>query len=136
MPIEISLATATRNVAADAYGAEMDGGFVDFRTGTRPASPAAAATGTLCGEVPLDDPAFGAASSGSISLAGTPRTDASANNTGTVTWARVFKADHTTPVMDCNVSTSGAAINVSTTSFVSGQPIVITSMTLTVPAST
>lgn len=136
MPIEISLATPTRNVAAEIYGTEMDGGWVDFRTGTRPANPATAPTGTLCGEVPLDDPAFGAASNGSISLAGAPRSDASANNDGTVTWARIYKADHTTVVMDCNVSTAGAAINVSTTNFVSGQPIVITSMTLTVPAST
>jgi hypothetical protein len=71
---------------------------------------------------------------GVITLSGTPLTVA-ASNTGTAGWFRMWKADGTTAVLDGSVGTSGAQINLNTTSITSGVNVSITSGTITMPTS-
>lgn len=56
---------------------------------------------------------------------------ATAGATGTATWARLFKNDGTTIVLDCTVGTSGADINLNTTSIVINAQVSVTSATIT-----
>ena len=59
----LSLATAARNAMCDALVDLLDAGAaaakIEIRSGTRPANPNTAATGTLLATVTLIDPAFG-----------------------------------------------------------------------------
>jgi hypothetical protein len=60
--------------------------------------------------------------------------DTSADATGTATWARIADSTGAT-VFDCDVGTSGATLNLNTTSIVAGGPIQVSSFTLTDPAA-
>jgi hypothetical protein len=57
--------------------------------------------------------------------------DASANATGTATWFRIVQSDGSTHVMDGSVDTSGADLNLNTTSIVAGANVSISSATIT-----
>ena len=105
-----------------------NGALLRFYDGTRPATGGTPTT--LLAELTCGTPFAAAAASGSITLGGLPIQDASANATGTATWARLVKADGTTHVSDFSVGTSGAEINLVTTSIVAGQPVQITSFTM------
>ena len=59
-------------------------------------------------------------------------TQVNAVATNTAGWARVADAGGNA-IMDVDVGTSGATINLNTTALVSGGPVAITSATLTVP---
>lgn len=50
---------------------------------------------------------------------------------GTAGWARITKADGTTPVMDRTVGLSGAQVNLSTLNIVAGAEVSVTSFTIT-----
>ena len=56
--------------------------------------------------------------------------DASANATGTATWARLLTSANVA-VADMNVGTSGSDINFDSVSFVSGGNVAVTSLTIT-----
>lgn len=73
---------------------------------------------------------FAPAASGAV-LTLNSITSATAGNTGTATWARLFKSDGTTIILDCTVGTSGADINLNTTAIVSGATVSVTSATIT-----
>lgn len=129
---------ALRNAQADAVTTRVDAGAAAGRlriyTGSKPAGPDTAASGTLLADIALNDPAFGSASSGVATLDVTPEpTDASANATGTAGYARFTDSDGN-GVLDCSVGTSGAEVNLNTLSVVSGVIVTVTSCTYTVPA--
>jgi hypothetical protein len=132
-------ANALRNAMVDAIRDRIDAGagagFVRIYDGTQPANAETAiTTQVLLAEIPFADPSFAAASAGSASANGLPIEDSSANATGTATWARIVDSNGAT-VYDCDVGTSGASINLNTTSIVAGGPVRITSATHSVPAS-
>jgi hypothetical protein len=54
-----------------------------------------------------------------------------AASTGTATWFRIVQSDGSTHVLDGTVGTSGADLNLNTTSIVSGATVSITSFTIT-----
>lgn len=124
--------TASRNAAADAIGALANGGTIEVRSGSQPASASDAATGTLLATFTLSGTAFGAPSAGVKTLAGTPLS-ATAAATGTAGWFRV-KGSGGSTVLDGSVGTSGAELNLSTTTITSSDSVQITSGTLTMPA--
>lgn len=66
---EIELNIAHRDAILDATGAVFNGGAVDVRSGSRPGADETA-TGTLLCTVTVPNPAFAAASSGSMAKAG------------------------------------------------------------------
>ena len=89
------------------------------------------------------DPAFGAAADaapGATATAGSvPRTDTSADATGTVTHCRASSSNDGVAVLDDHIDgeagTSGADFNFNTVSIVSGATVELTSHTVTMPES-
>lgn len=101
-------------------------------SGSAPANEAASLSGnTLLAEVPCPSDWMAASSGGVKSLLGT-WSDSSANASGTATFARLTKADDTV-VIQITVGASGAELNLTTASIVSGQPVTITQFDLTAP---
>lgn len=97
-------------------------------SGTRPATGGTATT--LLAELTCNATFAPGASSGVLTLNAITQ-DSSANATGTATWFRIVQSDGSTHVMDGDVGTSGSDLNLTTTSIVSGQPVSISSATIT-----
>lgn len=133
----VRLSASLANSLADAVDDAINGGTgaatLKIYTGSQPATADTAASGTLLATFTLNDPAFGAASGGTITLAGTPKTVAAAA-TGTAGWFRI-ETSTPTNVLDGSVGTSGNQINLNTTSITSGVNVTITSGTITMPTS-
>ena len=134
----ITLATATAQAMCNAAVDLIDGGpaagYIQIRSGSRPASANDAATGTLLATLTFSDPAFGSANSSGVATASAITQDSSADNTGTATWARVFDSTGAT-IFDISVGTSGADLNLDSTSIIAGGTVSVTSMTVTQPSS-
>lgn len=130
------LSTAARNAAGTAVTGLIDAGpaagTMQIRSGTRPASPQVAASGTLLATVAFGDPAFGAWSSGSSSPADPAAVTAVA--TGTASWCRVLDSTGAA-VMDGDVTATGGGgdVTLGSTSIASGQQVDITGGSLSVP---
>lgn len=109
-----------------------NGGKLRVYTGTQPATVDTALSGnTLLGELVCATP-FSSGTSGGVVTAGTVTQDSSADNTGTAAFFRLFKSDGTTAVMDGTVGTSSADMILNTTSIVSGGPISVSALTVTI----
>jgi hypothetical protein len=132
----VRLAQALATTLADAVDTYLgNGGTIKIYTGTQPATADTGIGGsTLLATFTLGSPGFGNAVNGVITLSGTPLTVAAAA-TGTAGWFRMWKSDGTTAVLDGSVGTSGAQINLNTTSITSGVNVSITSGTITMPTS-
>lgn len=125
----------TLRYAADLRNAKLDaiatfvgnGALVRIYDGTQPATGGTPTN--LLAELTCGTP-FAAAAAGGVLTVGAITQDSSANATGTATWFRVVKADGTTHCIDGTAGTSGADLNLTTTSIVSGQPVQITSFTI------
>lgn len=131
----IKLSNTARSAAADAVVDLADGGYIRIYDGTQAANPnTAIGSQVLLAELTFGTPAFGAASNG-VATANAITQDASANASGTATWFRVLQSNGTTVLWDGTVSTSGADLNLNSTSIVSGGTVSITSMTYTQPES-
>jgi len=127
------LATGERTSLATQLNTDIGGGYLKIYTGTSP-GPNNTATGTLL--VTLNLPAAGSnsVSNGVITLGSI--TQQNAVGSGTAGYGRFLKSDGSTAIADADVATSGASINLVNTSINSGQPVSITSATITVPAGT
>jgi hypothetical protein len=127
---------ATANALADALTARVNtggAGSLKIYTGTQPTTADSAASGTLLATFTLSNPAFGAASSGVITLAGTPKAVAAAAS-GTAAYFRIANGAGTT-VLDGSVGTSSNQLNLNSLSITSGVNVTITSGTITFPTS-
>lgn len=128
----LSLSVAARNAQLDTLTTSVGtSGFLRIYSGTRPANVAAPITGTLLAELVCNASAFAATASGGVLTANAISDDAAANATGTATHFRLWKSDGTTGVMDGNVATSGADLNLDSTSIVTGQVISVSSFVIT-----
>jgi hypothetical protein len=131
----LRLSTVARNALANALKTAIDtgagaGGTIKIYSGSQPADPQTAPSGTLLVTLTLPKPSFGAAATGVITANAITQQNAVATNTAG--WARIADCDGNA-IMDVDVGTSGATINLNTTSIVSGGPVQITSATITVP---
>lgn len=128
-----TISTGARNAAVDAITALLNGGTVEIRTGSQPAGPGSAATGTLLGSLALSATAFGAASSGSAT-ANTITSDTSADNSGTAGWFRA-KASGGSGVIDGSITATGGGgdLTLDNVSVVAGGTIAVTSWSVTMP---
>jgi hypothetical protein len=130
----LSYSTATRNAMLDLITAAAGNGAllrIYDSTGTgRPATAGAITTQVLLAELTCGTPFAGSAASGLLTLSSITQ-DSSANNSGTATWFRIVKSDGTTFVLDGSVAASGSDLNLTTTTIVAGQPVAITSFTIT-----
>lgn len=134
MALDPSISTAAANAACDAVVDLVDAGtppgLLKVYAGSVPANCNAALGGaTLLGTLTMSNPAFGAASAG-VATAGAITSDTSADATGTATFFRVTNAAGTA-IIQGNVDTSGADLNLSSTSITSGGTIAVSSLTYT-----
>lgn len=132
------LATTPRNAACDAVVDLLDAGSgagtLKLYTGGQPASANDAASGTLLATITLSDPAFGAASTGVATMAGTPLSGTGVA-AGTAGWARFADSTGAT-VLDGAVTATGGGgqVELATTTISVGVTVQITSGTVTMPA--
>lgn len=99
--------------------------------GSRPANVGTAISGqTLLAELTGNASGFGTASAGDLTAAAIT-SDTAADASGTASWFRIFKSDGTTAVCDGDVATSGADLNLNTTTLVAGGPVAISSFVIT-----
>lgn len=124
-----NISTAARNAMCDALVDLVDvgagsNGTIEIHT---------SAFGTLLAVLDFSATAFGASAAG-VATAASISDETSAPATGTAAVCRIKDADGTV-VWEGTVSTSGADINLNTTSITSGDQVSISSFTVTVPAS-
>lgn len=126
------LAVATRNARLQAL-IDALGGAAQIRifSSPRPANVAAAETGTLLAELTGGTP-FAPAPSGGVATANAVTQDSSANATGAAAWARL-RTSGGSAVMDIDVTATGGGgeLELVTTSITTGQPVQISSFTIT-----
>jgi hypothetical protein len=123
----LTLETTLRNAIADAIDAEINTGAGTATLQFETSGDVEVAT------INLQNPAFGAAAAGVITLQGTPLQDSSATG-GTVAQFSIYDRD-STKQLEGTVATSGADINISSTAVGATDTVELTSLTLTVPAS-
>lgn len=121
------LETVLRNVLADAIDAEINTGSGTATFIFETSGDSEVAT------INLQDPAFGAASSGVITLAGVTLSDTSATG-GTVAQCSIEDKDGTKQ-LEMTCGTSGTEIIISSTSVAATDQVDLTALTITVPAS-
>jgi hypothetical protein len=126
--------TATRrNAQLDNLTAQLNNGFCDIYSGTKPTDADTALSGnTLLASLGFGATAFGSASAGSAT-ANAITQDSAADATGTATFARLYASNHTTVIADITVGTSGAELNLNTTSIVAAVAVQISSLVLSQP---
>lgn len=88
------------------------------------------AMGTILAEITLGDPC-GTVSGAVLTLSGFPRSDTSANATGTAAAARIRDSSGNDVITGLTVGTSGSDINLDSTSITAGQTVTINSATIT-----
>lgn len=130
----ISYTTAVRNAKLDAITTAVgNAGLLRIydATGGVPANAnTAITTQVLLAELVCGSP-FAAAASGGVLTANAISNDASANATGTAAFFRITDSAGTTTKYQGTVGTSGADLNLNTTSIVSGGPVAVSSLTIT-----
>jgi hypothetical protein len=130
------IANNAATAEADALAGLLDNGYLriyDSTGGTGQPATVDTAIGSQVklAELRFANPSDAGAVNGVITFS-TITADSSADATGTATWFRCFKSDGSTAVWDGSVGTSGATLNLNTTSIVSGAAVSITSLTFTV----
>lgn len=119
------------------YCTSLNTGFLDIYTGAQPTDANTAVSGTL-----LSSNTFSATAFGTPTAAGSPGSrivtananaigNATAGNTGTAGYFVLYASNHTTIVGMGSVGTSGADLNLSTLSIVSGGTVSISSFAVT-----
>lgn len=128
-------AIAACNAVVDLLDAGAGAATIQIRTGAQPADPDTAASGTLLATLTCSDPAFGNAADaapGAIATANAITDDTSADATGTAGYFRALDSD-SNAIIDGEVGTSGADMNLNTVSITSGATVSVTSWTVTMP---
>lgn len=141
----VRISTALRNAMADAAAALIDGGsgagHLRVYTGTQPAGPGTAPSGTLLVDITLNDPSFDAAASGVANLDMDPALSGTGAAAGTAGWARLLTSTEAAGsglgVVDGSVTVTGGGgdVTVNTTTVSVGLTVSVTSASFTMPAS-
>jgi hypothetical protein len=133
MALNTQLADATVNAQADALAALCNSGLIKIYDGTQPATADnATSSNTLGVTLTFGSTAFPGASSGLLTA--NAITSGTAVAAITPTWARVFKSDGTTVVMDVSAGASGCNLTIGP--FTAGTVVSATSFTHDVRNST
>ena len=137
MALQTRISVAARSAACDAIVDLCDGGsgaaYVEIRTGSAPATPATADSGTLLATLTMSDPAFGSASSG-VATASAITSDTSADASGDAGHFRVKDSNNAVIFQGtCGESADTPNMVFDEKSIVAGGTVAITAMTMTVP---
>lgn len=134
--IKQSVAAAACNAVVDSLDAGVGAGYIEIRTGAQPASPDAAATGTLLGTLTLSDPAFGAATTAnpSVATASAITSDTTADASGTAGWFRAYDSA-ASAVIDGSITGTGGGgdMELDDVNIVAGGTIAVSSWTVSMP---
>lgn len=129
----ISYTTAAANAKLDGTGLNSyigNGAKLRIYSGSVPANAdASIGAATLLAELTCGTP-FGTVAS-KVLTAGSITADSSADATGTASFFRIYKSDGTTAVVQGTVGTSGADLNLNSTSIVATASVSVTSLTIT-----
>lgn len=130
--VTAALRNAMGDLVTDAVDAGSGAGTIEIRTGSRPATPETAVTGTLLATVTLQDPAFATWASGASTINDPAAVTAVAD--GTAGYCRV-KDSTGAAVMDGTVTATGGGgdLTLGSTTISTGQQVDITGGSLTVP---
>lgn len=133
MAVNTRVGESTRNRMLDTINTELGASpLLRIYDGTQPTNPdTALGAQVLLAELPCSSTAFGSAS-GAVLTANAITTDASANATGTATWASLVTSGGTRKI-DMSVGTSNANVILNTTSIVSGAAVSCSACTITFP---
>jgi hypothetical protein len=127
----VTLTNAARTAACDAI---VD--LIDAGTGAGNLILYLANGTTEVATLPLNDPAFGAASNGVATLDVDPAvTDTSATGNASAATVAIFKDSNSTEVLRCSVGVGSGDIQLTNNVIAAGETVTITSLTVTVPAS-
>lgn len=130
------LADVAVNAQANALAEILKSGFIDIYDGDQPGSPEqGVGNRTLCVSLELGSPAFLPADRGVISANPIKAADV-ITDVNAATWARLYKSDHKTAVLDVSVGTKDANIILPTTHLVRGVKVSVSSFTHSVSKST
>lgn len=139
MAATLSISNVAAKAAMDAVtllvNAGSPPGLLRIYSGTQPADADTALSGnTVLASFPMAADAFGDAADANPGATSTAAaiSDVNASATGTATFFRILNAAALC-IVQGNVDTSSATCIVTTTSFVSGQPCHVVSLTLTHP---
>jgi len=135
MALDTQISTTAQNAACNAVVDLLDGGYLRIYSGSKPANANTAITDqVLLAELRFGTPAFGDAANG-VATANAITSDTNANATGTAAWFRSLQSDGTTVVFDGTVGTSGANLNLDSTSISTGDTVAVSSLTYTQTAA-
>lgn len=123
---------ATVKTGVDSMTALLNSGFLEIYTGGQPSNNGAL-TGTLLVTLTFNATAFAAsvASANVVTATANAIVSGTAGNTGTAGYFALVKSDNTTVFATGSVGTSGADLNLSTLSIVSGSVVSCSSFTIT-----
>ena len=113
--------TARMNAVKDQIDAGAGAGKLEIGT---------TAMGTVLATITLADPC-GTVTNGVLTLSGMPKSDTSADATGTAAAARIRDSNNTDIITGLTVGTSGTDIVLDSTSITTGQTVTINSATIT-----
>ena len=127
MGILANLSDTTANAQAAALAFLCNLGLIQIYAGPQPATANAPLTGAniLLATLTFGSPAFGSPVGGLLTA--NPITPGTAIATGTAVFARIYQQNDVTVVMDCQVATAGAYINLNTTLLVGGATVSVSS---------
>jgi len=133
--ISAAAAIAMADAIVDLIDAGAGAGYIEIVSGTQPADPDAALTGTVLATITLNDPAFaGAVDAGGSATAtcdiAPAVEDTSADATGTATHFRAYDSNNNA-IIDGSCGTSDADMIMDTVSVTAGQTITVTSWVIT-----
>lgn len=120
----VTYTTAVKNARLDAVTSQIGTtGVLEIGT---------TSMGTVLATIALGNPAAASASGGVLTFSGFPRSDTSADATGTAAAARIRTASGGTDIVTgLTVGLSGSDINLDSLSITAGQTVTINSMTIT-----
>lgn len=121
----VTYSTATKTARMSAVRDQIDGG-----SGAGVLQIGTTGMGSVLAEFTLNDPC-GTVSSGVLSFSGFPKSDTSANNTGTAAAARIRDSSGTDIITGLTVGLSAADIILDSVSITAGQTVTINSASIT-----
>ncbi len=123
------------NAEADALAALANSGFIDILDGAQPATgDTAITTQVVLASLTFGATAFPAAVNGVLTANAIGSGVAGAS--GTATWFRVYKSDHTTKLWDGSINTATANMIIGSTTITSSQTVSCSSFVHTVAKAT
>ena len=139
MALTFQISNAAAQAMLTALGAQIDAGtqaVINIYSGSQPVDVETAASGTLLAELLCNATAFSGISDtnpGARATFAAISPDSSANNSGTAGYFRILTQVGGTAVAQGSVGTSGADLNLNTTSITAGSQVSITSATIDQP---